>query len=133
VARSACIRARGILKAGPPWGSSRTASLDGFAVVQDYEQERHGSVTFRGHGVFWWDPAAQSYVLTWFDSMGLAPNEFRGRLEADVLTLTSQGPQGLSRAVFDLSDHGRYGFRMEVSGDGKEWQPLMEGSYERES
>jgi|GEM_PF-3960233 len=34
-------------------------ALDGFVVLQDYEQERDGVVNFRGHGVFGWD-AAQS-------------------------------------------------------------------------
>ncbi|MGE5277442.1 MAG: DUF1579 family protein [Acidobacteriota bacterium] len=32
------------------------SALDGFAVVQDYEQERNGAVGFRGHRVFSWDP-----------------------------------------------------------------------------
>ena len=32
---------------------------DGFAVVQEYEQRRNGKVTFRGHGVFWFDPDAR--------------------------------------------------------------------------
>jgi hypothetical protein len=31
-------------------------ALDGFIVTQDYEQERDGKVSFRGHGVFGFDP-----------------------------------------------------------------------------
>jgi hypothetical protein len=104
-------------------------ALDGFAVVQDYEQERDGRVTFRGHGVFWWDSQSNACVLHWFDSMGQAPNEFRGTFEADVLTLVSRSPQGQSRSTWDFSQPGRYEHRLEMSPDGAQWTTLMEGSY----
>lgn len=68
-------------------------ALDGFAVVQDYEQERNGSVNYRGHGIFIYDAAQECYVLHWLDSLGMPPNEFRGGFEGDVLTLTGQMPQ----------------------------------------
>ncbi|MGH7409549.1 MAG: DUF1579 family protein [Candidatus Methylomirabilis sp.] len=108
-------------------------ALDGFVVVQDYEQERDGAVGFRGHGVFSWDPTKKRYLLHWFDSMGMPPNEFVGDFERDVLTVTGASSQGQSRAVFDVSKPGRYSFRMDVSGDGKEWQTFMEGKYSKES
>jgi len=38
-------------------------ALDGFAVIQDYEQETGGKVNFKGHGVFRWDAEWQTYVL----------------------------------------------------------------------
>lgn len=106
-------------------------ALDGFAVVQDYEQSRRGAVTFRGHGVFRWDPV-QGYVLHWFDSTGRPPSEFRGHFEGDVLLLTSSGPQGHSRAMWDLTEAGRYRYRMEVSPDGLHWSSAMEGVYTRQ-
>jgi hypothetical protein len=106
-------------------------ALDGFVVVQDYAQERAGRVTFRGHGVFSWDAPRRSYVFHWFDSMGMPPNEYVGQFQGDVLTLSYQGPQGHSRAVFDLTQAGRYAFRMDFSPDGATWQTLMEGSYLR--
>jgi len=108
-------------------------ALDGFIVVQDYEQERHGSVNFRGHGVFSWDSSQQCYVLHWFDSMGTPPNEFKGTFEEDVLTVTNQGPQGHSRAVFDFRETDLYHFRMEVSQDGNQWYTCMEGTYTRQA
>jgi hypothetical protein len=108
------------------------SALDGFVVVQDYEQERDGQVTFRGHGVFWWDSTAQTYVLHWFDSMGQPPNEFRGAFEGDVLTLVSHTSLGQARATWDYSQPGRCVHLFEVSGDGVQWQPFMEGSYTRE-
>jgi hypothetical protein len=107
------------------------SALDGFAVVQDYEQERNGAVGFRGHGVFCWDPQRQCHVLHWFDSMGMPGSEFVGRFEGDVLTVSNTGPQGHSRAVFDLHEPGRYVFRMEMSPDGANWQTFMEGRYSK--
>ncbi len=108
------------------------AALDGFVVVQDYGQERNGAVTFRGHGIFSWDAPRGSYVLHWFDSMGMPPNEYRGNFDGNVLSLSNQGPQGHSRAVFDLGEPGRYVFRMDFSQDGSHWQTLMEGQYSRQ-
>ena len=104
-------------------------ALDGFVVVQDYAQERDGRVTFRGHGVFWWDASSKEYVLHWFDAMGQAPNEFRGAFDAGVLRLVSRGPQGQARATWDFSRPGRYEHRLEMSADGVQWTSFMEGSY----
>ena len=71
-------------------------------------------------------------MLTWFDSMGMPPNEFRGDFEGDVQTLTSEEPQGWIRAVWDFGEQGRYSYLMESSADGDAWSPLMEGEYLRE-
>jgi len=38
-------------------------ALDGFAVVQDYEQERNGKISFRGHGVLRWEAHQQCYEM----------------------------------------------------------------------
>jgi hypothetical protein len=107
-------------------------ALDGFALVQDYEQERDGRVNFRGHGVMRWDPARQHYAMHWFDSSGVPPSEFRGQFDGDVLTLTCAAPQGHSRAVWDFREPDAYHFRMEVSPDGNQWTPFMEGRYARQ-
>ena len=107
-------------------------ALDGFAVIQDYEQERKGAVNFRGHGVFRWDAQEKSYVLHWFDSLGFPPSTFRGSLETAVLTLTSKQEQGFTRAVFDLSQPGRYAYRQEVSPDGDQWFPFMTAEYRKQ-
>lgn len=121
------------LQGGTATGRVRNeVALDGFAVVQDYEQERGGQITFRGHGVFRWDAARETYSLHWFDSMGMPPNEYLGNFDGDVLTMTSETPQGTSRTVMDLRESGTYRFRMDHSRDGKEWQTLMEGSYSRQ-
>lgn len=108
-------------------------ALDGFAVVQDYAQERDGVVTYRGHGVFTWDPSGQQYVLYWFDSFGTPVNDYRGDFDGNVLRLTFRMEQGYSRSVFDLDSPDRYTFRMEFSGDGAAWQPFVEGVYKRQT
>ena len=104
-------------------------ALDGLIVIHDYEQRRDGKVSFQGHGVFSFDAEREIYSMHWFDSMGMPANEFRGKLEGDVLTLTNQTPQGQSRAVYDLSGKDAYKFKMDVSQDGKQWKTFMEGSY----
>ena len=83
-------------------------ALDGFAVVQDYEQERRGVVHFRAHGIFRWDTLTHAYELHWFDSMGTAPSLFRGTFDGDVLTLTSQHGHGFVRARWDFSAPAQY-------------------------
>lgn len=119
-------------KGGPATGRAHNrVALDGFAVIHDYEQERGGAITFRGHGVFSYDAGKKEYVMHWWDSMGMPPNEFRGTWQGDVLTVTAPGSQGHSRAVWDLSEKGVYRFQMDVSQDGKQWMTFMEGRYTR--
>lgn len=106
--------------------------LDGFAVMQQYAQIRNGTRNFTGHGVFWYDPAADEYGMTWWDSMGGSASHFRGSFDGDRLVLVSDMPQGgFCRSVFDIGTPGRYSFLMEVSPDGEQWSPAMEGTYER--
>lgn len=120
-------------RGGPAVGRVRNrVVLDGFAVIQEYEQERDGGAGFKGHGVFRWDVLQNCYVFHWFDSMGMPPTEYRGTFEGDVLKLTAPAPQGQSRAVFDLAQPNKYTFRLEVSQDGKTWHPFLEGKYEKQ-
>jgi hypothetical protein len=120
----------------PAGGTARArvrnvTSLDGFAVVQDYEQERGGRVNFRGHGVFRFDAGRAQYVLHWFDSFGQPPAEFWGTFDGDVLTLTSRGPLGHVRARWDVAEPGRYAYQMDVSPDGAQCMRFIDGTYRR--
>lgn len=118
---------------GPAIGRVRNrAALDGFAVIQEYEQERNGAVNFRGHAVFRWDAADLCYVLNWFDSFGFNPIEYRGGLQGKTLSLTARQAQGFARAVFDFSQEDCYRYRMEVSPDGDQWFAFTEGEYRRQ-
>lgn len=107
-------------------------ALDGLVVVQDYEQSRGGTVNFRGHGIFAWDAEQKTHVLYWFDSIIQTPNLFRGTFVGNALTMTSSSSQGQVRATFELLPPDRYRYRMDVSGDGKAWSPMMEGNYKKQ-
>jgi hypothetical protein len=107
-------------------------ALDGFAVVQDYEQKRRGTVTYRGHGVYRWDADKDEYVLYWYDSMGGPPTEYRGPFEGDTLTLIGKTVYGFNRAVVDLSEPDRYSFHADASPDGETWETFLEARYTRE-
>lgn len=107
-------------------------ALDGFALIADYQQERDGAITFRGHGVYTYSAAEKQYILYWFDSMGVAANIFRGNIKGDKFTLTSKEEQGYSRLSYDLSQNDRQKFLMEMSQDGKHWKPLVEATYQRD-
>src|SRR5262245_33795282 len=106
--------------------------LDGFALIWDYEQRRGEVVTFRGHSVWTFDARAGEYALYWFDSMGMPPDVFRGKLDGDKLTLVSHGPMGYFRLTYHLVGEGQLRNRMEVSQDGQQWATLFEGSYTRQ-
>lgn len=104
-------------------------ALGGFTVVQDYTQTRGGKVSYRGHGVFGFDPARNLYTMHWWDSMGFPVNAFEGTFEDDVLTLSFAGAMGHQRTTFTLTGPDTYDFAMDVSPDGGEWYPFMTGSY----
>ena len=109
---------------------SNRIALDGFTVVQEYEQYRPGRPTYSGHGVFWFDGATSEYAMVWFDSMMGMAFDFRGDFEGDVLRLVNALPQGgFLRATFDIGLPGEYVFVMEFSPDGAAWSPTMEGAY----
>jgi hypothetical protein len=124
-----------------PWdpvGGKATAKvvnrwiLDGFAVVQEYEQRRDGKVNFRGHGVIWFDPAKQEYVMNWWDSMGGNGGQYRGTFNGTVLSLASPMPKGgHSRTSWTFGEADGYSFNMEISHDGQTWQPAMAGNYKK--
>ena len=106
-------------------------ALGGFALISDYEQERDGVVTFRGHGVYTYDPDQDRYSLHWFDSMGSPPELFEGGFDGDVLTLAHGGPGMHARLTSDLSNAGTMLAKMEMSQDGTEWKILFEAVYKR--
>jgi len=118
-------------KGGPATARVETrVALDGFFVTTDYVQERGGQVSYRGHGVFGWDPSEKCYTLHWFDSMGSpCPAPARGRLEGKRLTFEMSNPMGRSRYIYDLESEKRYAFSIESSQDGKQWATFLTGKY----
>lgn len=106
--------------------------LDGFFVVDDYEERRGDRVTYRGHGVYGWDPRARRYTMYWFDSMGGNPEVVHGEWTGDELTFVRQGPPSFTRFRYRFDGTDAMRFDMSSSTDGAEWKLLMEGAYRRE-
>lgn len=119
-----------------PQGSTAQArvdnrlGLDGLVIVQDYEQRRGEAVTFRGHAVLWWDGQADEYVMTWWDSMGQAPNEYRGTWRDGALVMLHRSDRGSSRTTMRVTGDD-YRFTMEMAPDGTQWSTWVEGTYRR--
>ena len=108
-------------------------AVDGFLVLHDYEQERGGQVTFRGHGVFTYDGVEKCYVMHWWDSLGVAENVFKGGFNGNTLQMRCHDKQGHSRLTWEFRGAKHYSFLMEMSQDGNQWMTLMEGDYTREA
>ena len=119
-------------KGGKAIGRIRSrVALNGFALINDYEQERDGAITFTGHGVFTYDPKADVYTLSWFDCMGAPPEIFKGTFAGDILKLTHGGPGMHVRLTYDLSTSGYLSMSMEMSQDGEDWNRLFDGRLKR--
>src|SRR5689334_18847851 len=106
--------------------TSRIA-LGGFALINDYEQERDGKITFTGHGVFTYDSKEKLYTLTWFDCMGVQPEIFKGQFDGEILRLSHGGPGMHARLTYDLSEPGQLSMSMEMAQDGVNWTRLFDG------
>lgn len=119
-------------KGGVAFGRNKhTIGLGGFALLADYEQERDGTITFIGHGVYTYDPKEDRCTLHWFDSMGSPPEVFVGGFDGDVLTLSHGGPGMHARMAYDYSTPGTMKGMMEMSPDGRDWKRLFEATYKR--
>ena len=119
-------------KGGVAFGRNKhKLSLGGFALLADYEQERGGTITFTGHGVYTYAPTVDRYYLHWFDCMGSPPEVFVGDFESDVLILAHGGPGMHARMTSDFSTPGTMKGMMEMSPDGKAWKVLFEAVYKR--
>lgn len=109
-------------------GHIRARMLDGFFAISDYEQKSGDEVTFRGHGVYGFDPSSEEYVMYWVDSMGGAGGVARGTLEGNVLTFQNESPMGHHRYRYTFGD-GTMRFQMAMSKDGASWSELMDSHW----
>jgi len=125
-----------------PWGPGGPASgritgrivCDGFFVVSDYEEEKDGRITFRGHSVYGWDAKRQVVTWYWVDSMGTPPAQaVTGKWDGDTLVLTQEHPEGHSRFTYKFQGDDLYDFTIEGMREGKPWETMMKGSYRRSS
>ena len=124
-----------------PWdpvGGPATATsvgrrdLDGMHLIVDYQQTRDGGISFRGHGVYGWDPTVGCYTMYWFDSMGFDPGgPAQGTWEGDTLTFVAERSHGHSRYVYTFEGPDRFRFHIEMSPDGSTWSRWLDSVYTR--
>jgi hypothetical protein len=122
-----------------PWGSGGVAtgrtvcrqSLDGMALVQEYEQEKDGAVVFHGHGVMLIEPGSDDVLWWWFDSMGVPPEPARGTWDGDVLSFEKTTPRGEARYRYEFSgNHYRFMIENRLPGESA-FSEFMHGDYSR--
>lgn len=108
--------------------------IDGLFLIQDYAQEKNGSVVYRGHGILGWDDQQKNVAWYWVDSMGFVPSApSRGTWDGDTITL-EHPPMGdrRGRYIYALEDANTLTFAIENSQDGgKTWHRFLAGKYQR--
>lgn len=105
-------------------------SVDGFCLLVDYEEQRGGQVTYRGHGVHGWDTRDGCLYAYWFDSVGVMPRHGnRATLDGARYSYQDARPGGLTRFTYDWSD-GDLVFTIDRATDGA-WAPMHVGRYRR--
>jgi hypothetical protein len=109
-------------------------TVDGFALLVDYSEQRGGAVGYRGHGVHTWDAQERCFFAFWFDNTGSVQRAgARATLEGDSYRYEMDGGPG-KRSRMTYTFHGDdLVFRIEHSKDGGPWTPFHEGRYLRES
>jgi len=108
------------------------SDLDGFAVIQEYIEQKESRITFRGHGVFTVDPQSKDILWYWFDSFGFPPDgPARGRFDGEVLTLTRVSPRAEARYTYLISpDSCQFSIENKFPGDA-DFKRFMSGKYAR--
>ena len=102
-----------------------------FFLISNYEEFVDGVSSYKGHGVYGYDPQAGHFTMHWFDSMGGSYEKPAvGGWDGDSLSFQNVTPQGHARYTHTLEGEG-YVFKIEVSEDGEAWTLFMMGVYER--
>ncbi len=108
---------------------SRVA-VDGFALINDYEQERDGEINLAA--------TACSLIIrrkTLHLSLGrlhgCAAGDFQGKLRRRILHLAHGGPGMHVRLTYDLSEPGYLCTSMEMSQDGNTWNRFFDARLKR--
>lgn len=118
-------------KGGPAFGTWVVhPSLDGFALVVDYTEERDGKIVYRGHGIHTWSQQDNCFYAYWFDNIGIPPKA-PSKAKLDGNRYSYGEPGSGQRMTYSWTD-GRFEFRIDTSHDGgTTWKPMHEGRYSR--
>lgn len=110
--------------------SRNRLDLDGFFLLIDHEQTRDGRISYRGHGVFGYDPRLQKFTMHWFDVMGSDPGApALGTWEGNTLRFQHSHHMGHSRYTYHFENDRKYTLKIELSQDGTNWMPFLSGEY----
>jgi hypothetical protein len=106
--------------------------LDGMFLLTEYREEREGQVSYRGHGVYGWDPRRVRYTMYWFDSLGTDPGGAAlGTWDDDRLVFEMKDETGHARYEYRFDGEDQYAFTISRSQDGKTWTTWMESAWRR--
>lgn len=110
------------------------AILGGMLVSTDYAEERDGVVTFRGHGVYGWDVAAQCYRMYWFDTVQPTPTLLpaTGHWNDNVLMFEVATDIAEHRYIYHFLEPGYYEFSIALRRAGQDWRLYARGQYARQ-
>lgn len=108
------------------------AGVGGFGVIQDYAQKRGGKESYVGHGVIGYDVQANCLLWHWSDSMGGVPGQVtKGTWQGDTMVFQTGCEHGHSRYTYRFVKKNVLDFAIEMSQDGQQWAPFMNGRYTR--
>lgn len=106
--------------------------VDGFFVVMDYQQTQEGRPSYNGHGLVGYEASTGEHLMWWFDSMGANPTgPSSGTWTGDTIAFVSHGPQGYGRYTYVFNEDDTITFKIEISQDGEQWAPFIDGLYRR--
>jgi hypothetical protein len=108
-------------------------AVDGFFLIQDYEQRDGERRSYQGHGVFGWDAQRDEYTWYWADSFGGTPSPSRGREADGTWLFESTNPYGEACYTWRLEAPDRVAFSIENRAPGADWVRFMIGHYTRVS
>lgn len=110
------------------------SAVGGALVTTDYAEERDGQITFRGHGVYGWDGAANCYRMYWFDSVQPTPTLLpaSGFWVDDELVFEVATDIAEHRYSYRFVEPGYYIFTISLRRAGQDWRVYAEGHYARQ-
>jgi hypothetical protein len=116
---------------GPATGRWDLRQLDGSFVYGDYEQERGGAVSFRGHVVYGWNAEDDHYTMYWFDTSGIDPGKpATGVRSGSTIDFLLDVAPTASRTTHTVGGD-RFELTVEGSANGTDWALFFHGDYRR--